>query len=169
MKKYFLLLLLLPFLWSCGYRLAGMGASIIPDDARTIWLPLFENSSNSAEAATFVTESLRDGLVRRSGLDLVFDGASADLVMEGKIGSFKVTPVDLYPGGGTARYQVTVSVDVRLIDNRYSRLLYERKDLSYKDVYQTDQGDFFAMETDTLKRISKLMAAGLLSLIFDEF
>ncbi len=169
MKKYILLLLLVPMLWGCGYRLAGRGGSIIPDDARTIWIPLFENMSTSAEAAGFITESLRDGMVRRIGLDLVFDGAAADLVMEGNVNSFAVTPLDLYKGGGTARYRVTVKVDVRLIDNRDNRLLYERRDLSHSDVYQTDQGNFFSMENDTLRRISKALSTGLLALIFDEF
>ncbi len=164
-----LLALSLSLTWSCGYRLVGSGASIIPDDAQTIFLPLFDNNSSSAEAAGFVTESLRDGLVRRSGLDLVADIAAADLTMEGTINTFQVTPVDLLAGGGTARYSVSVSVDVRLIDNRDNRLLYERKGLNYKDSYQTDQGNFFAMENDTLKRIAKEMASGLLSLIFDEF
>ncbi len=169
MKKNLIILLLLPFLWSCGYRLAGRGASIIPDDARTICVPVFENSSTSPEAADFITESLRDGVVRRSGLDLVTDEMTADLVMEGEVRSFDVAPVDLFEGGGTARYQIKVSVDIRLIDNRETRLLYEQKGLSYKDVYQTDQGNFFSMENDTLKRISKQMSLGLLSLIFDEF
>lgn len=169
MKKYAILLLLPPFLWGCGYRLAGRGASIIPDDARTISVPMFENSSSSPEAADYITESLRDGVVRRSGLDLVSDMITADLIMEGEVISFQVTPVDLFEGGGTARYQVKVSVDIRLIDNRDTRLLYEQKGLSYQDVYQTDQGNFFSMENDTLKRISKQMSEGLLSLIFDEF
>lgn len=169
MRKLLLLILMLPLMWSCGYRLAGRGASIIPDDARTIWLPLFENASNSPEAATFVTDGLRDGMVRRIGLDLVFDGAAADLIMEGEIKSFQVKPLDQFDGGGTARYQVSVTVDLRLMDNRDNRLLYERLGLTYSDVYETDQGDFFAMENDTLKRISKVMSSAILSIIFDEF
>jgi hypothetical protein len=169
MKNILLLLLVLPVMWGCGYRLAGRGASIIPDDARTIWLPLFENTSTSPEAAGFVTESLRQGMVKRIGLELVFDGAAADLIMEGDVRSFQVKPLDQFEGGGTARYQVTVTVNLRLLDNRDNRLLYESRDLSFRDVYQTDHGDFFAMETDTLRRISKMMSSQILSLIFDEF
>jgi hypothetical protein len=136
-----------------------------PDDLRTG----VRKQQHVSRSADFITESLRDGVVRRSGLDLVTDEMTADLVMEGEVRSFDVGPVDLFEGGGTARYQIKVICGLPLIDNRETRLLYEQKGLSYKDVLADRSGNFFSMENDTLKRISKQMSLGLLSLIFVEF
>jgi TolB-like protein len=163
-------LLFIPALLSlcCGYRLAGRGNNL-PPGAATIAIPAFKNQSARPQAEQFVTFAVREEFIRRSRLRLVEDRGQADLLLEGTITAFKVTPLSYSEAGGANLYEVRLTLDVRLVDMRSSELAYQGSGLSFQETYDTDSADFFSQESGSLDRVASKFAASIVTSILENF
>ncbi|MDY0296160.1 MAG: LPS assembly lipoprotein LptE [Acidobacteriota bacterium] len=166
-RKTILILLAAASMTACGYRLAGSGA-FLPKHIRTILIRNFENQTSRYQAEQFVTFAVRDEFLRRSRLKLVETIEQADSVLEGKITSFKVSPVS-YSESAADRFQVSIMLDIRLMDLKQGRVLFENRNLRFVDTYDIDSADFFSMETETLQRISRAFATSVVTSILEDF
>ena len=151
----------------CGYRLSGTGA-FLPEHLQTILIRNFENQTSRYQAEQFVTFAVRDEFIRRSRLKLVETQDRADAVLEGKIVSFTVKPVS-YTESAADKYQVSITLEIRLMDVKQGRVLFEDRHLRYVDSYDIDSADFFSMETESLERISRTFAQSVVTTILEDF
>lgn len=171
MKKninFIIFLLILIIFNQCGYRLTGTGKQI-PDHIKTIAIPNFVNKTTRYQAEQFVTSALREEFIRRSKLTLVDRVSKSDSVLEGDIVRFDVIPIS-YSSDATANlYRINIVMNVRFIDIKTSKVIFENKKLSFTDTYDIVSGDFFSQETETLIKVSKEFAASIVSTILENF
>lgn len=166
-RKTILILFAAVLLAGCGYRLSGTGA-FLPDHVKTILIRNFENQTSRYQAEQFVTFAVRDEFIRRVRLKMADSMDDADAVLEGKIISFKVTPVS-YSESAADKFQVSIVLDIRLMDLKEGRILFENRNLRFVDSYEIDSADFFSMETESLQRISRAFAVSVVTSILEDF
>jgi len=166
-RKIILLFVSAVTVTGCGYRLSGTGA-FLPEHLQTILIRNFENETSRYQAEQFVTFAVRDEFIRRSRLKLVENLDRADAVLEGKIVSFEVKPVS-YTESAADKYQVSITLEIRLMDLKKGRVLFEDRNLRYLDSYDIDSADFFSMETQSLERISNTFARSVVTTILEDF
>jgi outer membrane lipopolysaccharide assembly protein LptE/RlpB len=166
--NYFAVLLLLIIFNQCGYKLTGTGKHI-PDYIKTIVIPDFVNKTTRYQAEQFVTSALRQEFIRRSKLILVDRVSKADSTLEGDINRFDAVPVS-YSSDATANlYRITIVLNVRFIDIKTGKIIFENNNMSFTDTYDIGTGDFFSQETETLIKISKEFASSIVSTILENF
>ena len=177
-----LLLLLLATLLNlqCGYRLTGRGRNL-PAAARTIAIPAFANETPRYGTERFITAALREEFLKRSRLRLSEAVEKADLLLEGRISVFETVPIAYDTRGAAKRYEVRISVHVRLIDLKKNELVYEGNELSFREVYEAAAGDgapvgdeavggdFFPRAAGARDKIAAKFAAGIVSSILENF
>jgi outer membrane lipopolysaccharide assembly protein LptE/RlpB len=156
------------FNMACGYRLSGSGKNL-PPAASTIAIPDFKNNTLRFQAEQYITQAIRDEMIRRSHLKLTKDVTQADLVLEGKIQSFETLPLSYSDRAAANLYEVRISVDIRLIDQKKSELVFEGNNINFRSSYQTDQADFFSQETEALSLIAEKFASTIVSSILENF
>jgi len=166
-RKIILMLFVAVMLYGCGYRLSGTGA-FLPGHVKTILIRNFENETSRYQAEQFVTFAVRDEFIRRVRLKMVEGMDEADAVLEGRIISFTVTPVS-YSESAADKFQVSIVLDIRLMDLKEGRVLFENRHLRFVDAYEVDSADFFSMETESLQRISRAFAVSVVTSILEDF
>jgi hypothetical protein len=154
--------------YGCGYKLSGLGKSL-PADMKSIAIPQFKNRTSRYQSEQFVTFAVREEFIRRSRLNLVESASKADGLLEGEITAFNIKPLGLDNQGGAQQYQVAISVDVKLIDNRSNEVLFEGKNISFSDSYETLFDDFFAQESVTLQKIARKFADSVVTTILENY
>ena len=169
MKYATWLLLLLSLLnLQCGYRLSGRGRNL-PAMAQTIAIPEFKNETSRYQAERFVTDAIKEEFIKRSRLRLSESADKADLVLEGTISAFETVPISYTDRGAANLYEVRITIHVRLIDMIKNELFYEGSGLVFRETYETDAGDFFSQETDSLIKTAEKFASSIVSSILENF
>jgi hypothetical protein len=135
-KNVFLFIFLAAILLvsSCGYRFTPRGG-LVPENAKTLAVPVFLNNTNEPYVDVELTkavvdEFLTDGRLKIANLD------DADLVLRGKVVKFTLTPaayaapvtnaVDSY----VQTYNISFSVDLILEDLKTQKVLLQEKGLN---------------------------------------
>jgi hypothetical protein len=168
-KKICYLLLLAALLNAqCGYRLSGRGRNL-PAGARTIAIPMFKNETPQYQAENFVTAAIRAEFITRSGLRLGESAEKADLVLAGRISAFSTTPIPDSDRGAAKRYEVRITIDVRLIDMKKNESFYEASGLVFREPYEAAAGDFFSLDGGSLSKIAAKFAAAAVTSILANF
>ena len=171
MKKLFIITLLLLFIVlinNCGYRLSGY-ANTIPKYIKTIYIPSFKNKTQRIQAEDFITNAIKKEFIRRTKLKLVNSYYNADAVLEGEIISFETRAISFDQNASSNEYRFSVSLNIKLIDLKYKKPIYEGEKISYSDTYLTDTGDFFSRETEKLIELSEDMASSIVTTILENF
>jgi hypothetical protein len=101
----------------CGYQLAGT-ATGLPDGARTIAIRLFRNHTREHGLEVRLRRAIEEEFRRRSGLRVVGEGESPDLVLAGDIRRFASIPVAFSATDEAVQYQGVIQVGLRLVDRR---------------------------------------------------
>lgn len=128
MKYLFFLLtpyaLLLTVLAGCGYHLAG--SNRLPDDIRTIAVPVFFNETFEPTLENAVTSAVKQEFLTNSRLTVVNDPEEADLVLRGTIVSFGLTPVTFDRTTSVVlEYRVRIRASVTVEDRRTQKVLWK--------------------------------------------
>jgi TolB-like protein len=169
MKHTLWLLLLIPLLnLQCGYRLSGRGRNL-PATAQTIAIPEFINETSRYQAERFVTTAIKEEFIKRSRLRLSASVDKADLVLEGRISAFETVPISYSNRGAANLYEVSITINVRLIDMKKNELFYKGDGLVFHETYETAAADFFSQDTGSLIKIAAKFASSVVSSILDNF
>jgi outer membrane lipopolysaccharide assembly protein LptE/RlpB len=170
-KKILLVMLIFGaifFLFHCGYHLSGFGSQI-PDHIKSIFIPNFKNLTSLFRAEQFATFAIREEFIRRSRLKLVEDISESDSSLEGEISSFEVKPLSITQAAQSNLYTLSIRLNVKFIDLKNNRIIYEGKGISYSKQYQIDAGDFFTQESDAIEKIADEFATSIVSIILENF
>ena len=169
MKNTLWLLLLISLLnLQCGYRLSGRGRNL-PAAAQNIAIPDFKNETLRYQAERFVTAAIKEEFIKRSRLRLSASVDKADLVLEGRISAFETVPISYTNRGAANLYEVSITINVRLIDLKKNELFYEATGLVFRETYETAAADFFSQEAGSLNKIAAKLASSVVSSILDNF
>jgi curli biogenesis system outer membrane secretion channel CsgG len=166
------LLALSMLLSSCGYRFTPVGG-IVPEDARTIAILAFVNSTNEPYVDVEVTKAVVDEFLADGRLKVISTEA-ADLVLKGSVTKFDMTPSGYTPDNYVQSYTVSIGVDVAVEDAKTHKLIWQEKGLSsvFVSSYSVTLGDItgtkIAKEA-ALKTASRDVASTLRSRLLEGF
>jgi outer membrane lipopolysaccharide assembly protein LptE/RlpB len=156
------------FFFGCGYRLSGTGNQI-PDHIQSIFIPNFKNNTSLARAEQFVTFALRKEFLRRSKLKLIDTLSSADSSLEGEIAFFEVKPASFSKLAQANLFSLRIRLNVRFIDLKNNKIIFEGRNLNFSQQYEIDTGDFFSQEAQAMEKISDEFASSVVSIILENF
>ncbi len=145
-SPYFIaaLLALLTLVSSCGYHFTMVGG-VVPEDAKTIAIPVFINDTLEPYADVEVTKAVVEEFLTDARLRVV-SPESADLVLRGRITKFLLTPLSYTADSYVQQYSVSITVDLSLQDARTQKILWQEAGAStiFTSSYSVTIGDITA-------------------------
>jgi outer membrane lipopolysaccharide assembly protein LptE/RlpB len=156
---------------ACGYHTAGH-ATTIPQDVRTIAIPIFVNQTHTYRIEQMLTASVVREMVTRTNYHVVNRaGDDADATLRGTVLSTYTTPLTYdSTTGRAASILVVISMSVSLQDKQ-GKVLYQNPSYLFREQYEVsrDPSSFFEEDTPALQRLSRDFAQTLVSNILEGF
>jgi len=156
----------------CGYHLVGLSSNL-PPKLKTLYVAPFVNQSARSEVDQRLTEQISQEWVRRGRFELMSNAEKADAVLTGTVKSAVVNPVQFDPQGRATQYQLTVTIDVQLVDRTGEKpvVLWHDERFSRNTAYPVDPlaKDYFDREVEAMDILSRTMAQDLVTTILEGF
>ena len=141
MRKVILFCLSL-FVFGCKFY-SFTGASI-PQNAETVQVNLFTNDAANLIGSTFepgldrdFTNAMQEVLLNQTNLELT--GVNGDLIYEGEINEYRVTPTTATAQQTAAQNRLTISIKVRYINTNNEEDNFEKRFSYFYDFADTTQ------------------------------
>jgi outer membrane lipopolysaccharide assembly protein LptE/RlpB len=154
----------------CGYHVAGT-ESKFPADWKTVEIPAFTNKTARYRIEQRLTEAVIREFLSRTKYRVVSTGP-ADAVLHGEVLSIETVPLlfDATTGQVTAML-VTVHAKATLTDAHTDKVVYENKDMVFREEYQisSDIPSFFEESAPALQRMAHDFAARLVADLLEGF
>jgi outer membrane lipopolysaccharide assembly protein LptE/RlpB len=154
----------------CGYHVVGT-ESKFPSDWKTIEIPAFTNKTARYRIEQRMTEAVIREFLSRTKYRVVSTGP-ADAVLHGEVTSIETVPLlfDATTGQVTAMI-ITVHSKASLTDEHTDKVVYENKDMVFREEYQisTDIPSFFEESAPALERMAHDYAARLVADLLEGF
>jgi hypothetical protein len=125
---------MLPGLGACGYRLVDE-SSLLPKDARTIYVEPFVNRSREVGMEKELATALRGEFYRRGRLKVVDHSEQADLILSGVIRSFASTVASVNRRDEVLQYESILILDVSLRRRQPNEILWRGQGLRLSEIY----------------------------------
>jgi outer membrane lipopolysaccharide assembly protein LptE/RlpB len=161
-------------LTGCGYHSASSAAHL-PDTTHSVAVPVFENATQSYRTELAFTEAVIRELTSRTKYSVVNSegptNADADATIHGRIVSFQIVPLTYNSTTGqSSSFLVTVTASVH-VNDRNGRLLYEKKNYTFRQQYQTttDLTTFIQEDPAAVARLSRDFAQALVGDMLESF
>jgi outer membrane lipopolysaccharide assembly protein LptE/RlpB len=156
----------------CGYRLAGTGASLIPEHIRKIVVMPFDNRTARTEIEQRVTEEVARELSRRGRYDVVTDRGAADAMLDGAITTYRAFPVEFGADSLATRVEAVVTLQATLRELATDDVLWSQSGLVFRgqfDVKDTLAEGFTDESAIALDEIARGAAGALVTAMFEGF
>ena len=141
MRKAILLCLSLVMLGCKFYSFTGAS---IPGNAETVQVNLFTNDAANSIGSTFepgldrdFTNAMQEVLLNQTNLELT--GVNGDLIYEGEITEYRVTPTTATAQQTAAQNRLTISINVRYINTNNEEDSFEKRFSHFYDFADTTQ------------------------------
>jgi outer membrane lipopolysaccharide assembly protein LptE/RlpB len=121
-------------LGGCGYQFVGE-SSLLPKEARTIYVEPFVNRSRDVGLDKELTTALRGEFYRRSQLKIVESAEEADLILSGVIRSLNSTTVSVNDRDEVLQYESVLILDVTLRRREPNEILWRGQGVRLNQVY----------------------------------
>lgn len=108
---------------SCGYHFTPVGG-IVPQDAKTIAIPVFINATYEPLIDTEITKAVVDEFLADGRLQVV-DLDAADIVLKGRVTKFEITPTSYTADTYVQSYNVSIGVSITIEDAKARRMLLQ--------------------------------------------
>ncbi len=173
MRRRALLLLafFLPALAGCGYHTVG-SATHLPPGLKTLAVPLFTTQTNANHTEIALTEAVLREFAARTRFRVVpADGPDADAVVHGIILKQYLAPLTYNTTTQqSSSYLITLVLSVTIKD-RDGRVLYENKNYTYREQYQSTSNlpTFIQEDPAAMQRLSRNFASQLVSDVLESF
>lgn len=134
--RFYSLLIVACLVASAGCTLKFSGASLSPD-MKTVTVQYFQNNAALVQPtlSQSLTEALKERLISETNLSLVEQGG--DLIFEGVITNYAVSPVAIQQNETAAMNRLTVTIHVKFTNNVNEKLSYESNFMRYEDYPST--------------------------------
>ncbi|HVG20514.1 MAG TPA: LptE family protein [Blastocatellia bacterium] len=153
----------------CGYKPAGKGKNL-PANIKTIAVPVFQNSSLKYRVEQRFTQAVIDEILKRArALRVTTNAEGADAVLNGDIRNFRAAGSILDERGRTRVWDVRITINVTLRDQRTRKILFQDPRLSFEGEYELsdDPQSFFNEENPAVDRIARDFAQTVVSTIME--
>ena len=141
MRKAILFCLSLLMLGCKFYSFTGAS---IPENAETVQVNLFTNDAANSIGSTFepgldrdFTNAMQEVLLNQTNLELT--GVNGDLIYEGQITEYRVTPTTATAQQTAAQNRLTISINVRYINTNNEEDNFEKRFSHFYDYADTTQ------------------------------
>lgn len=131
MKKIINILIVSGFITSCGFY-SFTGASI-PEEAKSVSVNYFTTTAANAPSSLSqtVTEELRDLLLSQTSLELT--ELEGDLIFNGKITKYKVSPMAIQANETAGKNRLTIAIEATYINKFNNKQNFENIFIRYRD------------------------------------
>ena len=167
--KFWILLGFALLLNGCGYHLVGTGSSL-PSHLKTLFIPMFTNSSSEPEIHRELTSSIINSFITDGRLKIVRKGNS-DMVMKGSLFYYDLRAVSFSSSDFVSDYIVKLRVEVEVIDKVDDKHYIKKRKFTTKWDYKATS-DIVNTETARLTALEeayKEVGNRLVSLLIDQF
>jgi hypothetical protein len=155
----------------CGYRAGAHSSALLPN-VRTIAVPTFENQTFRFKIEQTLTSAVIHEFLARTRYRVQPGAAGSDAVLNGIVTSISSGPIVFDPASGrTTKVLLTVGVRVSLTNTQTGQTILEPTDLTFREPYEvsTDPATYFAENAPALDRLSRDLAASIVSTIIQSF
>jgi outer membrane lipopolysaccharide assembly protein LptE/RlpB len=121
-------------LGGCGYQFVGE-SSLLPKEARTIYVEPFVNRSRNVGLDKELTTALRGEFYRRGQLKIVESAEQADLILSGVIRSLDSTVASVNQDDEVLQYESLLIMDVTLRRREPNEILWRGQGVRLNQVY----------------------------------
>jgi hypothetical protein len=118
----------------CGYQFVGE-SSILPKDARTIYVEPFINRSRDVGMEKELTSALRGEFYRRGELRVVEQSEQADVILSGVVRSLESTVASVNRKDEVLQYESVLNLDVTLRRRQPDEILWRGQGVRLSDIY----------------------------------
>ena len=156
----------------CGYRLANRAVPGLPPAIRTLAVPTFRNETFRFKIEQSLTAAVIREFLARTSYRVQSSGEGSDAILNGAVTAIYSSPIVFDPNSGRAtEVLITVSLRVSLEKAGTHEILYEANDLVFREPYQvgSDPTTYFAEDQPALERLSRQVAASLVSTMIGNF
>jgi outer membrane lipopolysaccharide assembly protein LptE/RlpB len=156
-------------LTACGYHVAGT-ANLLPAEIHTIAVVPWANVSMQFKLSDYLAEAVSRELITRTRYKIIADPAKADAVLSGSVVNLISTATIADITGRSTGAQLTVQVQVRLIDKN-GKVLFERPNIEFRERYEisVDPKQYFDESGAALSRLSRDVARTVVSAVLENF
>ena len=118
----------------CGYQFAGDG-SLLPKDAKTIYVEPFVNRSRDVGIEKELTSALRGEFYRRRQLVVVDQSELADLILSGVVRSLDSSVASVNRQDEVLQYESRLNLDVTLRRREPNEVLWRGQGIQLNEIY----------------------------------
>lgn len=129
-----LLTLLLNGLIGCGYQFVG-DSSLLPKDARTLYVEPFVNRSRDVGMEKELTTALRGEFYRRGPVQVVDQSEQADVIVSGVVRSLESNVASVNRKDEVLQYESVLVLDVTLRRREPNEILWRGQGVRLSDVF----------------------------------
>jgi outer membrane lipopolysaccharide assembly protein LptE/RlpB len=164
-------LFFLALLSGCGYSLVGTGASALPPNVRTVWVPTFVNDTTVVGVEQDLTDAVLRELSARGRLKPSKDRSQADAELNGRLTSLSVSPVRFDSNGIAVEYQVTVTANLSLVDRSTEKPVFTEPSFVFRQPYVVPGSSraYYDREREAILALAQPFAQSLVTTILEGF
>lgn len=143
-----------------------------PRSIRTIAIPAFRNETFQFKIEESLTAAVVHEFLARTPYRVQSQEEGSDAVLHGLVTAVYSGPIVFDPNTGrTTEVLMTVTLRVTLLDTQTRQVLYEVNDWVFRESYQvsTDPKSYFGENQPALDRLSRQVAASLVSTLLESF
>jgi outer membrane lipopolysaccharide assembly protein LptE/RlpB len=118
----------------CGYQFVGE-SSLLPPDAKTIYVETFVNRSRAVGLDKELATALRGEVYRRSNLKMVDHSEQADVILSGVIRSLESTVASVNRDDEVLQYESALTLDVTLRRRQPDEILWRGQGVRLTEIY----------------------------------
>ena len=126
--------LLLAGLIGCGYQFVG-DSSLLPKDARTLYVEPFVNRSRDVGMEKELTTALRSEFYRRGPVQVVDQSEQADVIVSGVVRSLESSVASVNRQDEVLQYESVLILDVTLRRREPDEILWRGQGVRLSDVF----------------------------------
>ncbi len=119
-------LLLLLFLVGCGYHSPGQSDDWVGDEARVLYVQLFDNGTVEPYLENYITDAVIAEFSRSRLLELTEDPDLAEVRLVGEVKDFTSSAQAYGSSDQITEYRATMTVVVRLLRKNTSEIIWQR-------------------------------------------
>lgn len=147
-----LLLPILFFLKGCSYSFSGAS---LPPDVKKVYVSNFTNQAPIVipSLAQQFSDALRDILLSQTNLKLTDDRTEADLIFEGTITDYQITPINIASSDQPRQNRLTITVLVHFENKHHPEYSWKKTFSNFAD-FNADQ-DISQIQDEIIQIINK--------------
>ncbi len=136
LAKLMCLMIVFAMISGCGYSTK----SLFDRNISSIYIPIFDNTTFRRDLEFDLTKAVKDEIMNRTSLRIV-QKESADTILHGSIVDVKENVVTQNNVDDIVESRFTIYVDIKLVDRRTERTLYEESNLYNTAEFIVNRGE----------------------------